>query len=250
MSATRCYYHPDKIAITTCERCHKPICLEDKRVYRQTHYYNNSVGNDSFHSRSSYVTTHDYCILCYASQKKSNVTASIIGGIVFIIFVFFALGSFASFSNQASQSVSTVNQNQNTVIYFSGQPSTVSIYTGANNTVSSIPNGSGMLTGMIFLMLLLIIGGIIYSKLQADDAVDEAMRFKSSLNKHGGQTSSRKVPLVNRSFYQSMQPLPRKKSYISDINCFECGSKIDLSDKYCPNCGSDTNDEISSIQAK
>ncbi|MHA1225797.1 MAG: hypothetical protein ACTSR2_04405 [Candidatus Hodarchaeales archaeon] len=38
LNYTPCAYHPDKVAATKCERCNRPICLEDKRIYEESRY--------------------------------------------------------------------------------------------------------------------------------------------------------------------------------------------------------------------
>ena len=45
-----------------------------------------------------------------------------------------------------------------------------------------------------------------------------------------------------------MRPLSQKKNYISQIYCFECGTKLELLDKFCPNCGNDTKVKFQSTQ--
>lgn len=77
---TPCAYHPKKVAVTTCERCKRAICLEDKRIIRTS----------SSSSSTTYV--HEYCIICYASQMKnktkSMVFASLLSlGIFSIVFI-------------------------------------------------------------------------------------------------------------------------------------------------------------------
>ena len=77
MLDAKCFYHPYRIDSTTCERCHRPICKEP--VFKSI--------------------TREYCVLCYASQKKSYVFLSEIGlVIVLLVCVFFALSITISFS--------------------------------------------------------------------------------------------------------------------------------------------------------
>ena len=239
MSSTRCYYHPEKTAVTVCERCHRPICLEDKRVYRKTHYSNTGFNNDNYYGSNTYVTTHDYCPLCYASQKQTNVYTSIIGGIIFVVFIIIGLGFFASISNSFSSSSSNFNQNpsypQNVVI--SGVTHSV-MQTNNNGSMLSMPDFSGIFAFFIIIAVCAIIGGIIYSKMQADSAVDEAMRFKRNLKTSQSSSSSRYVNL------NTVKPLYQKKKEVGTINCFECGSPLSLDDQFCPSCGDSTKDEI------
>ena len=55
MSETKCYYHPEKYAVTTCVTCKKDICRDDRIIST---------------SRSS---SKEYCIICYASYLKNMV---------------------------------------------------------------------------------------------------------------------------------------------------------------------------------
>lgn len=60
---TSCFYHPDRVAITICEACHKPICLEDKRVIQF---------NPRSFNRNSDFGSHDFCGLCYVELKQKS----------------------------------------------------------------------------------------------------------------------------------------------------------------------------------
>ena len=213
MATTACYYHPEKMAVSTCERCHRPICLEDKRMYHQTHYVNNNYGNSNFGS-SSYETTREYCILCYAAQKQSNVTGSIIGGAIFIIFLIFGISMFTSFTNSFNSF-------------------------GPSMGNSPFSNFMGLFMLFAIFIIILIVGGIIYSKLQSDQAVDEAMRFRNSLNTDNIKSSSGVSNLTN-----SFKPLYQKKRAIGTLTCFECGGTLNFEDQFCPRCGNDTKDEL------
>ena len=59
-----CSYHPNIVAKFVCERCRRPICEVDKRVYRQIHYRDDE---------SSFYTYHDYCILCNATTLRNDI---------------------------------------------------------------------------------------------------------------------------------------------------------------------------------
>jgi hypothetical protein len=78
-----CSYHPNQVSKLTCERCNRPIYEADKRIYRQINFNADD---------SSYYTYHDYCLLCKASQLKSdNLRSAIILGVIGIIFVIIAI---------------------------------------------------------------------------------------------------------------------------------------------------------------
>ena len=48
MSNINCYYHPNRNAIEKCELCGKTICLECKRVYRETRSHGTSDNRSLF----------------------------------------------------------------------------------------------------------------------------------------------------------------------------------------------------------
>lgn len=213
MSASRCSYHPEKVAVTTCRRCKRAICLEDKRMYQRTHYKVNVggeilVGNNPLYDNvKSYKTTNDYCILCYASQKKSKVSGTIAGLVIIIILMIFVF-ILSTFSLQGNF------------------PDGISFNPG------SLPAAYYLIA---ILIILLVIGEIIKEKLQANKAIDEAVAFKKSLNQNSNYDTSK---------FDASQ----KKTFISQISCFECGSMLDVTDMFCPNCGNDTKDELRSVQ--
>ncbi|MFX1554308.1 MAG: B-box zinc finger protein [Promethearchaeota archaeon] len=58
----KCAYHPDREAITKCEKCGKLICVECKTVVHDTH-----IGKDS-----SYSTRHEICVACKYDREISH----------------------------------------------------------------------------------------------------------------------------------------------------------------------------------
>lgn len=67
MLETKCYYHPEKYAVTTCVTCKKDICRDDRKI-----------------STSRYGSK-EYCVICYASYLESSVTTLIVVGTIFLI---------------------------------------------------------------------------------------------------------------------------------------------------------------------
>ena len=63
-----CYYHPNAKAVDTCERCHKLICLPDKRTYIQS----SSPGMMNQTNFSSYNTKYLFCPPCYFEVTEQN----------------------------------------------------------------------------------------------------------------------------------------------------------------------------------
>ena len=208
---TQCHYHPDRMAVTVCERCRRPICLEDKRNYRKKHTGN--TGQNAY----SYYTNHDYCILCNASQLRSDASPlSFLIFLPFIIIFFFIFGGLAGFIL-----------------------------------------GSGSFGSIFFLFILIMIlfgvGSFLSARTKAEAAENDAMIFKSNLYSHSDSSSR---PAFN---YYKNNPLPdsyediygikaeqeiKNDPNLFSIVCFECGAHIDLQDKFCPNCGDSTKEEL------
>ncbi len=85
----KCYYHPNREAITKCEKCEKMICIECKKPISVTH----GVGD------SSYATQHDFCMPCYYDREMKQYDFSPRGYYIFgsitatsvVIFIILAL---------------------------------------------------------------------------------------------------------------------------------------------------------------
>ncbi len=74
-----CSYHPNEPAVTTCERCRRPICVLDKRIFRKTRH----------HGEHSYTESYEYCPVCYSDAKIGESTSGIVGGIIFLVILVF-----------------------------------------------------------------------------------------------------------------------------------------------------------------
>ncbi|MFX1500307.1 MAG: hypothetical protein ACFFDH_05000 [Promethearchaeota archaeon] len=93
----KCYYHPERDAITKCEKCGKVICLECKMVYHVR--YTSRSGNHQYTSTSMY----EYCPVCFYDQqinsygpqaKRSVGVFSIVSLVLIVIFsIFFTMAS-------------------------------------------------------------------------------------------------------------------------------------------------------------
>ena len=66
-----CEFHPKRIALCVCERCKRPICLEDKRILK-----NKFLGVDN--------TYHTYCPLCNYIQEKKTSLIWLYTGMLFV----------------------------------------------------------------------------------------------------------------------------------------------------------------------
>ncbi|MFX0173608.1 MAG: hypothetical protein ACFE9L_17090 [Candidatus Hodarchaeota archaeon] len=82
----RCFYHPNRVAVTKCERCNRLICLEDKTIYRR---YGGMDRADDIYT---------YCPPCYNILRKQSAEMAprIFGGMC-AIFLIFVIGAFAIF---------------------------------------------------------------------------------------------------------------------------------------------------------
>jgi len=185
MAETTCYYHSDRIAVTVCERCKRPICQEDKRIYSESHYALNKVksknGRTLDFQGSTYDETHEYCPLCYGTHKKTTVIGALIGGGILIIIILLIFG----IALYDEQSIGYIPNH-------SSIPQQPDLIAGFSTIIAVIAL-------IIIILVILIIVGIVYIKKQK----------------------------------------PNTK-----IICFECGSVIDVTDQFCPNCGNITKDEI------
>ena len=87
----KCYYHPNREAITKCENCEKTICIECKKPISRIHGV----------KESRYATQHDFCMPCYYDSEMKNYDFSPRGYYIFasitamavVIFVILALVS-------------------------------------------------------------------------------------------------------------------------------------------------------------
>ena len=211
LNYTACHYHPDRVAVTVYERCRRPICLEDKRIYRKKH--SRGVGDNV----SYYYTQHDYCILCNASQLRLDANpAGILIAIPIILFFFIMIPS--SFMD-----------------------------IGFFNPILL------MFGGFIIIFALAAGGSIISARTRAQNAENEAYQFKSSLYSSSDFSSKPSFEYHKNSpvpesyedkYYQQSFKDVKKSSDVFSIVCFECGAQLSLNDKFCPNCGDSTHDEL------
>ena len=211
LNYTACHYHPDRVAVTVCERCRRPICLEDKRIYRKRH-----TSHSGNYSRS-YYTTHEYCILCNASQLKSDANP-----LAFLIFIPFLLIFFFIFGGTAG--------------FVLGSGGVFSIF-------------------VIFFLFFIIImvGSNLSARGKAQEAENEAMLFKSGLYSKSDNTSQpsfnyhknyQTSPIYDDPYQNKSKKEIKKSPDLFSVVCFECGANINLNDKYCQNCGDSTHDEL------
>ena len=74
-SFTTCSYHPNRIALSVCECCRRPICIQDQRLLKKN-------------ILSEGVVQHYYCKICYSTISVMNSNSFfffIIIGILYVI---------------------------------------------------------------------------------------------------------------------------------------------------------------------
>ncbi len=186
---TPCAYHPKKIAVTTCTRCKRAICLEDKRVFT-------TGGSTNYHS-------YDYCVICYATRLKSNSQFITIGAIIALVIPLLIIISMA----------------------FDG------------TSISS----SDILPFVLFIGIFFFAFFLNYtiSKNKASKAEQDANDFISKLDDKSILVPS--TDGVSQDFVQNSSFSSYKNH---QLICFECGAYITRKDKFCPNCGDSTKDEL------
>ncbi len=204
-----CFYHPDVVANTTCERCHRPICLNDVRTYqrrRSTHF------DDDTHY---YYEKYTLCPLCYADwiERDNSIVAQVLqlGIVAFaVVFMFFALGMFGTFLSMGG-------------------------FGGMAGIFGFLP--------LVFIAVpLIIIAVVLYNVFIASprrvrEARAQKELFLASL---GSQPST--------SAMMNQGEIVSSSSIGASLTCFECGAPLAITDKFCPNCGDPTTEERASLR--
>ena len=191
--------------------------------------------------------------MCFASQHEIDTTYSVIGAIIFIIILVLGLGSFSVISTNIVHINSNNNFNNNNfnnnyfpssmvlsgVTYYCNNqgicdPSTSSSFT---QSTQSFPV---MILFVLFVFIFIFIGAFIYIRSQSNKNIDNAFKLKKNVDSMNKPESSGHTSNLMQSFV----PLYQKKKEISKIQYYECGTELSLEDKFCPNCGEDTKDEL------
>ena len=81
LSYTPCYYHSDRVATTTCDKCQKPICLEDNRKFTNRNNYGQRI----------------YCPTCFATPDPTVSGVNVLKIILplFVIILIYMVGLFS-----------------------------------------------------------------------------------------------------------------------------------------------------------
>ena len=222
-----CHYHPQRQAITICERCNRPICFDDKRLYRyqesSSFVVDNPISGIGENTLSSGETL-DYCILCNASALRTDINPL---KVLFYILPYIAFVI---------------------IISFVFPPSTIIF---------------GVFT---FVFLIIYIAQVIKARKAEDEAMlfKKSLKEGPYASTFGFLTSKRGITNIDNSahisIYSSRGSKDRKsnssksfrpdKQSIFHIVCYECGKPIELADKFCTNCGDSTADEIEDYKNK
>lgn len=203
MSNITCYYHPNRNAIEKCELCGKTICLDCKRVYRETR----SSGTSN--SSSYYSIKYEYCPVCYHQSiiNSARGTKSVLFCMVpFIsIFVFIGIGLFLSGFSTGD---------------FGPPPIFLWVF------------------GAFFggFPLLIIIGLIYTAFVTTPKKVEQS---KMDLDRFLAEVGmSDNITYEDPSYYKNSY-----KKLKGTIYCNQCGSKLEAGDSFCNVCGDSTRDE-------
>jgi hypothetical protein len=223
----KCHYHPHRPATTYCDRCRRPLCFDDNRLYRKqesTMVVDNSISGIG-ESTFGIIQTLNYCILCNANalRNDTNPIKVLIYLLPFIVF------------------------------------SIVISYVFPLALVIFIP--------FIVVFIIVYILQIKKSRQAEDEAIlfKKSLRESPDASTYGFLTSRRGITTIDNSAHIDiysqrgskgskgskgsrsnrgiLNSRPTKES-IFHIVCFECGRGLELTAKFCPYCGDSTVDEL------
>lgn len=208
-----CYYHPDVVANATCDRCHRPICLNDVKKYqrRRREYHGDDV--------EVYVERYTFCPPCYYERIESDNSVAarafqlVIAGLA-VVFIFVVMSMFSSAFSM-----------------FSVMPS---------GMMDGLGIGFFGIFALIFIAIpLIVIVVILYNVLVASPSrVKEARAEKEAF--FASLSNARQVGPSPLSTSTSTFQMPA-------MTCFECGTPLKITDKFCPNCGDPTTEERAAL---
>lgn len=214
---TPCFYHPEKAAITVCERCRRPICLEDKRIFKDEEtkhsYFYFYYG--LFNSKTI-VKRFDLCVLCNGTMLKLKANSSK-DSLKFLPFIglLFLIAIFA------------LTRSTNNLIWV-------------------------VLTVILLIIVSLgIIAPVIINLASERDAKIDVLTLLMNAHIQTGSTTrvGSAVNANNISLNSSSNPVKKINNLTKSLDafslqCYECGSQLTLQDKFSQNCGNTTHEEL------
>ncbi len=192
-----CEYHPEVVATDKCDRCRRPICLNDVMKYE----VRREVGDDS---SSYFYQIYNLCPLCYsmALEAEYSLKANIFKGSIALILFFIVAASLLFFSNVLSEFEAP--------IFFLGLTAILSVFS---------------IIALAILYDIFVVGP---KKVKKAQQIRE--NFLRSINWH--KNHAKEKASIDSSNFTTMT-----------LECFECGTPLDRTDKFCPNCGDPTDEE-------
>ncbi len=213
LSATQinCAYHPTITAVNTCDRCKRPICLNDINKVEIRLYDSEPIYDDDDPVVTVTREKVAYCPICYYDYQASsygtgNRIINIIGGIFAILF-------------------STIGF--------------LAIYSGISTAVS---NPQKLTIPLI--MFTLFIGGA-FGILPFAISIKTLYATWTLYPKKLAEIQQKKQNFLN-SLQLNANTTTVGASTSFDLNtltCFQCGAPIQITDRFCKRCGDPTTDE-------
>lgn len=202
---TPCFYHPDRIAISVCSRCRRPICLDDKNIYDYNNRFNGPTMGTSYNPR-------DYCPACYSSlvNTKLSTAPMIVVLIFFSSFFFFVFGIF-SLAGITESSPFVVNS---LLIFFA-------------------------------IVLFLSVFIFIVIEIMSKSTNQKIRVNKDHINEINYQERKLERFNENDFEDQLSKKSIQGAQKNTIVSCYQCGSYLTLNDKFCPICGDSTKEELS-----
>ncbi len=219
-SQIMCVFHPERIAKTTCARCHRPICLEDIRTIQRSYPHH---AFDSHFSHHKFYGAIDFCPICYAEvlrfQTQQLNKISVASGMASGVFVVALLGILGILALIVVAEIR----------FFPSFPSK-----------------------FVLIILLIPILMFVGFKMMAGRSVGMQKSIMSDLTTMANEQAIQADK--DRETYLAILERKEAKARISSetfvLKCFQCGSRIYPGDQYCANCGDPTTEEMQSREGK
>lgn len=208
LSTQHCYFHPNIQAIDKCERCNKLICLRDKRTYTRT-YSSSSMSTNNYNTYNMPVK-YTFCPPCYYQAMESG---------------------FKSYKK-----ISSIQKPLMLVfmIPFLLVPLGM-IFMVIDSPFNSGSFGLFPLIFILFPLIFIFIAiGFIFLIIKGQSTASEYAK-----------TEMNNISRDKAEFYSS-HGLGNNFN-VNELYCNQCGSRIQKTDLFCPNCGDTTKDELKMV---